>query len=98
MSGNSDVRYSGVNIQEVLRVLIDRTKYLDGQIRHPINGTSINAYRNVIRLLESRAAERHGRDREPFSYNSRLCRDIETLDACKRCGHLLCTGDCGRIR
>ena len=84
--------YEGTNIQEVLRALIERLQYLDKQIHHRCNDVSIYNLRNVIRLLEIRAAERHGRPVPMFTY------DIETMPTCVGCGHIGCSGECYKIR
>ncbi len=60
--GNQPPPYPGTNIQEVLRALIDRHQYLDGQYHHWINGVCVFLYRVAINLLEYRAAQRHHRE------------------------------------
>ena len=86
--------YSGTNLQEVFRAAIDRTKYLDNQISHPVNKEIIHHLRSCIRLLEHRAAERHGRDTDLFTYNSRAMEQVESMPACDQCGHIGCEGTC----
>ena len=86
--------HPGTNIQEVLRALIDRVKYLQGQIQHDCNLEVINHLRECIRLLEQRAAERHGLDADALDYRARIGRAIETLPTCIKCGHVLCEGTC----
>lgn len=54
-------KHSGTTIQEVLRALIDRVKYLNSQTQHWINPVLIELFRVCINLLELRAAERHNR-------------------------------------
>ena len=76
--------YAGTNLQEVLRVLIDRVQYLEAQISDPSNGMVIKNLRECILLLELRAADRHGR----VLPNTRL--DIENEPVCKMCGHIAC--------
>lgn len=53
--------YSGTNIQEVLRCLIDRFQHLDWQSHYWINPICIFLLRMVFNLLEYRAAHRHSR-------------------------------------
>jgi hypothetical protein len=77
--------HAGTNLQEVLRVLIDRVKYLEGQISDASNGMVIKNLRECILLLELRAAERHGR----VLPNTRL--DIENEPVCRACGHIACS-------
>ena len=86
--------HPGTNIQEVLRALIDRVKYLQGQIQHDCNLEVTNHLRECIRLLEQRAAERHGRDTDALDYRARIGSTIETLPTCIKCGHVLCEGTC----
>jgi hypothetical protein len=81
--------YPGTTMQEVLRALIDRVKYVEGQIPHPDNFKIITLLQGSIFLLESRAAERHGR---PFTAPIQL--DIENVPTCTKCGHILCPGTC----
>lgn len=75
--------YAGTNIQEVLRVLIDRFTYLNVQKPHYVNGLCINLLRNCLFLLEFRAKEQKG---AVFSIPD--WRDIETLPTCPIDGHI----------
>lgn len=84
--------YPGVNIQEVLRVLIDRTKYLKdqaqqlGDINSEVEDQKIIRYlRECIIILEIRAHRKHG------SVLPSLIPRMETYPACETCGHILCT-------
>lgn len=79
--------HSGTNIQEVLRALIDRVKYLDKQIPHDSNTVIVMNLRNALWLLECRAAERHGRKKPRYI-------DIELEPTCSTCGHVGCEGTC----
>ena len=54
--------YAGTNCQEVLRVLIDRVKYLEGQIPCRENSLIISSLRTALWHFESRAADRHNRE------------------------------------
>jgi hypothetical protein len=81
--------HAGTNLQEVLRALIDRVKYLDGQISHPNNAGLLVNLRHSLWLLEQRAAERHGR---PFEIS--WAAGIEELPTCSSCGHIGCEGKC----
>lgn len=80
--------YEGTNIQEVLRALIHRIKYLDRQMHDDRNMHILHNLRHCIFLLESRAAERHNR------ILSQTNLPIEMLPYCKRCGHIECNGSC----
>lgn len=77
--------YSGTNLQEVMRALIDRTEYLNNQIPDTNNRIVIERLRECIWLLEERAARRHCR---PFT---EVFANIELLPTCKVCGHIGCT-------
>jgi hypothetical protein len=83
--GNEDA-YPGTNCQEVLRVLIDRIKYLNNQIPDYKNSTIVYHLREALRLFEVRAAERHGRTLQPFDGY------IEDQLTCPTCGHIQCSG------
>lgn len=78
--------HSGTNCQEVLRALIDRTAYLDGQIGCAENKIAIASLRSALFAFEIRAARRHGRELNVDSAT------IEIAAACKTCGHI----DCGQ--
>ena len=56
--GNEDA-YPGTQMQEVLRALIERCQYLEGQIPCPETRGVIENCRDSIWLLESRHARRH---------------------------------------
>lgn len=83
--------HPGTNLQEVLRCLIHRLKYLDNQIHCKENWAVIARLRESIRLLEQRAADRHGRQ-HPRTIKKRT--DIENEPVCDFCGHIGCEGRC----
>jgi hypothetical protein len=60
--GNEAPAYGGTNCQDVIRVLIDRVKYLDSQIPCDENKLIIKSLANAFWQFEKRAAERHGID------------------------------------
>lgn len=76
--------HPGTNIQEVIRVIIDRFSYLQNQIPCWQNLMAISLLRHVIILLEDRAAIRHGRVLQPFSSTA------ENVPVCGTCGHIQC--------
>jgi hypothetical protein len=81
--GNTN-SYPGTTLQSVIRVLIDRIKYLDNQIPDYRNGMAIGNLKTVLWLLESRAAERHG-------YRFGLSPEqTYSMPMCSHCGHVLC--------
>lgn len=84
--------HSGTNIQDVIRVLIDRVKYLDNQIHCRENGMVLHALRDAIWWLELRASSRHGRF-NLFDVVG-LGHDIEEHPFCPMCGHIGCNGNC----
>lgn len=80
--------YPGTTTQEVLRVLIDRIKYVDNQVPDTRNLLVLARLRESIWFLEQRAADRHGR---------KLLlpdRPIEEMPVCRKCGHIGCGGEC----
>lgn len=76
--------YPGTNLQEVLRALIERVKYLDHQVPCSENKQLLLFFRESIFLLERRAAKRHNRWFDLIPEKER----IEKLPACPTCGHL----------
>lgn len=82
--GNGDVPYAGTTTQEVLRVLIDRTEYVDAQVAHPANEAVLKCLRRALWALERRAAERHGATIDDLMSLESCPEDIPT---CPTCGH-----------
>lgn len=80
--------YEGTNLQEVLRILINRIEYLNNQVPDKRNLVIIHKLLKSIWLLEDRAAERHNRD---FDYHYI---DIDKEPTCNNCGHIGCNGEC----
>jgi hypothetical protein len=81
--------HAGTNIQEVLRALIDRVRYLDKQIPDWRNLIILDNLRMAMYNLEGRAAERHGRTFIVHDMSA-----IETLPTCEKCKHIGCEGAC----
>lgn len=82
--------HSGTTTQEVLRALIQRAQYVNGQIPDPANGLVIQNLREAIWHLEQRAARRHGRPWTlPIAFEG-----IEELPTCPRCNHIGCEEAC----
>lgn len=79
--------YPGTNCQEVLRVLIDRTEYLQNQQPCAETEAIIASLRNALLLFEIRAAREHGHTLKMQSTQELMCGKV-----CKTCGHLKC--DC----
>lgn len=87
--------HGGIQIQENLRVLINRMQYLQKQAPHKNNKKIIQRLRECIFYLEERAAERHGLDLEFFDeigeiYDIDARVSIEDHEPCRECGHLVC--------
>ena len=81
--------HCGVIIQEVLRVLIDRVKYLDNQIPSSGNMRVISDFRHAFLELEVRAHFRHN-----SVFPLQKCTEykgIENIPPCEKCGHLFCS-------
>jgi hypothetical protein len=74
-------REEGILTQELLRVCIDRTLYLNAEAPCPENVTIVNALRQALKEYESRAARRTI-EKHPM---------IERMDVCEECQHALCT-------
>lgn len=98
--GNEGDPHRGVTVQEVCRVLIDRLQYVQNQAAHfddqlsvQIDQECIEDLRAVIRLLEHRAAVRHER---PILMPGDRWRYPELQPTCRGCGHVGCSGGCGR--
>lgn len=70
----------GIQSQELLRVLIDRTLYLHAEQPWQENVKIVHYLRDALKLYESRAARRHI---EKLSMPERA-------PTCTQCGHLLC--------
>jgi hypothetical protein len=82
--GNTGGNYPGTTLQNVLRALCDRMRYLQNQVWAAENVVILFALRLSIWLLEFRAARRHGR-----SYFHGL--DFaEKSPMCSECGHTDC--------
>lgn len=82
--------HPGTNIQEVIRACMSRLRYLDAQIHHVTNNDALDAFRDALWALETRAAERHGRTLDPQLHAS-----IENEPTCPQCGHVGCEAICG---
>lgn len=96
--GNQPPAYPGPTSQEVLRALIDRTVYADGQIDHTTlvgpeghvhNKRALDGLRQALRSFEQRAAEERG-DRNAAARIMYMTRP-ELEPTCVGCGHILCT-------
>src|SRR5262245_46719050 len=95
--GNCPPARHGTTTQEVIRALIDRTKYVDAQIDrttevsqdgHETNKWVITHLQCALRLLEERAASERGDWRARLKIGVMTAPELEPT--CAGCGHLLC--------
>jgi hypothetical protein len=83
----------GTTTQEVLRALIERSRYVNAQTPCDETTLVIGLLQSALYLLEVRAARQHER-----ALNASLA-DMETgRDKCIDCGHHGCQGDCRPAR
>jgi hypothetical protein len=82
----------GTTMQEVLRALISRAKYVNNQIYSEHTNAAINNMEVSLYYLEERAAERHGR-KDAF-YDIDFADVMDGKNKCTTCGHVGCKGDC----
>ena len=84
--------HPGTNLQEVIRAMIDRVKYVDGQVPCRENKIVIAALRESLQYLEIRAARRHKRPvpAELDELGEHGIGAIEALPVCRHCGHIGC--------
>lgn len=85
--------YPGTNCQEVLRVLLNREKYLNKQIPCDDNLRIIAHLRRSFLEFERRGAIRHG-DIELYPLQLWDVDDVpvENIPHCQVCGHIRCFG------
>lgn len=81
--------HAGTTIQEVLRALIERCRYVNDQIPCRETETATRCLIAALRVLEERAARRHGR-----ALTVPLPDLISGAGKCPACGHVGCAGDC----
>lgn len=86
--GNVAPGYAGTTTQEVLRALIDRQRYVDGQRPDLANLRVIRDLRSALMELEMRAARERG-DSLVVGLIAAMD-ESETAPTCPGCGHLLC--------
>lgn len=90
--GNEAPGYEGTTTQEVIRALIDRTKYVNAQIYDWRNYTVIVKLREALGFLEHRAAECRGELQQYAEATTKISHElgIEALPTCAICGHIAC--------
>ena len=77
--------HPGTTIQEVLRALIERCRYVEAQLPNHETRLVVEFLQRCIHLLESRAAHRSGRQLPQIDEST-----IETIPTCPACGHIYC--------
>lgn len=89
--GNAAPGHPGTITQEVLRALIERTKYVNGQREHVANFRVLRDLRSALVELELRAAEERG----DVAAKHRILGlpEPELAWTCSGCGHILCRRD-----
>lgn len=83
--GNTPPAHEGTTIQEVLRVLIDRLKYVDHQSPAYEDLDAIGCLRLALLHLENRAARVRGHSFEMYRPPA-----VELEPTCPVCGHIVC--------
>lgn len=91
--GNAEPAYAGTISQEVIRALIDRTKYVDAQRPDQANCQAIRDLRSALVEFEMRAA----RERGDTAAAARIAvmDEPEIAPTCTGCGHIECRRDHG---
>lgn len=87
--GNLGPPHAGTNMQDVIKVLINRCLYLNKQERCIETIMVINLLEEAMVLLEMRAARKHGRNFEHESFA-----EFWNANTCIKCGHKGCDGRC----
>ena len=85
--GNFGPGHPGTNCQELIRVIIDRVKYLDNQIPSWHNKEVLKDLRHALLMFEDRAADRRS---QKIVLSPRQEQNIEQIPACRKCGHIQC--------
>lgn len=84
-AGNVGPAHGGIQTQDLLRVCIDRTIYLNGQGPCAETELALAAMRQALAWYEARAARCMGEHLEAVH-----AEDIERLPTCPVCGHIAC--------
>ena len=79
--------HEGTTMQEVLRALIDRSKFVDAQESSTWNAQVLGSLRRALWALECRAAAKRG---EADRFADATAAEIESLPTCATCGHVAC--------
>lgn len=79
--------HPGTTMQETLRALIDRAKYVNNQIPDRDTAFAMAHMEWAVFYLERRAARRHGREAPTVE-------EAVHGAKCYKCGHVGCEGNC----
>lgn len=77
--------HPGTNVQEVLRALIDRCKYINHQKPCAETEAALHLLEAALLLFETRAARQHGRT---VAFTDIF--HMTSSEPCRKCGHLQC--------
>ena len=80
--------HGGTNCQEVLRVVIDRTRYLLTQVPCAETEAILGLLQTALLLFEVRAARRHG----GHGVDAPSLLALAAMPTCGTCGHVACGG------
>jgi hypothetical protein len=83
--GNEPPAYSGTTMQEVLRALIERSEYVNGQVPCVETESAIGLLRSALVLFEIRAKRVKGKH-----LTVRAVEDVIDGATCPKCGHVQC--------
>lgn len=83
--GNAGAPHGGAQTQDLIRIAIDRTQYLNGQGSCFETEMALAALRQALAWYEVRAARCMGEHLE-----ADRAEDVEAMPACKICGHIAC--------
>jgi hypothetical protein len=77
--------HPGTTLQDVIRCLLNRVRYLQNQIPCPENEILLGNLQQCLWVLENRALRRHGLGSLELSLEQ-----VEMKQLCKECGHIVC--------
>ncbi len=83
--GNRAPAWSGTTLQEVMRALIDRARYVSGQIPCAETEAAIGLLEGALLLFEIRAKRVKG-----HMLDTPLLADVVDGAICPTCGHVMC--------
>lgn len=78
--------HPGTTIQETVRALLDRCRYVNAQVACLETQMCIRLLQSVLGLLEMRAKRVKGKE-----FGSATLDSIEMSPTCERCGHVSCS-------